>query len=105
MGRRSRGETWWWNEEVKEAVSRKKGAHKAMHQNRTDENKRRYKGMKTKAKKAVSKATREKAKEAFSELQNCLYWIFWLAKGLKTDSEEVGERCMRNGKLCFNEKE
>ena len=23
-GRRSKGDTWWWNEEVKEAVSRKK---------------------------------------------------------------------------------
>ena len=24
-GRRSKGDTWWWKEEVKEAVSRKKG--------------------------------------------------------------------------------
>ena len=31
---RSKGDTWWWNEEVKEAVSRKKDAHKAMCQNR-----------------------------------------------------------------------
>ena len=29
-GRRSKGDTWWWNEEVKEAVSRKKEAHKTM---------------------------------------------------------------------------
>ena len=29
-GRRSNGDAWWWNEEVKEAVSRKKEAHLAM---------------------------------------------------------------------------
>ena len=46
-GRRSKGNTWWWNEEVKEAVSRKK-AHKAMCQNSTVENMRRYKRMKNK---------------------------------------------------------
>ena len=53
---RSRGDTWWWNEEVKETVSRKKEAHKAMCQNSTLENKRRYEGMKNKANEAVSKA-------------------------------------------------
>ena len=37
-GRRSKGDTWWWNEEVKEAVSRKKDKHKAMCQNNTEEN-------------------------------------------------------------------
>ena len=33
---RSEGDTWWWNEEVKEAVSRKKLEHKAMRQNSTE---------------------------------------------------------------------
>ena len=44
---------------MKEAVSKKKGAHKAMCQDNTEENKRRYKSMTNKAKKAVSKAIRE----------------------------------------------
>ena len=35
------GDAWWWNEEVKEAVSRKREAHKAMCQNSTVENKMR----------------------------------------------------------------
>ena len=39
--RRSEGDIWWWNEEVKEAVSRKNDAHKAMCQNSAEENKRR----------------------------------------------------------------
>ena len=33
--RRSKGDTWWWKEDVKEAVSRKKDAHKAMCHNST----------------------------------------------------------------------
>ena len=44
-GRGSKGDTLWWNEEVMEAVSRKKEAHKTMCRNSTEGSKRRYKGM------------------------------------------------------------
>ena len=37
--RRSKGDTWWWKEEVKEAVSWKKGAYRAICQNSIEENK------------------------------------------------------------------
>ena len=57
--RRSKGDTWWWNEEVKEAISRKKDAHMVMCRNSSEWNKNRYKSMKKKTKKAVSKAIRE----------------------------------------------
>ena len=91
MGRRNKRHTWWWNEEVKDAVSGKKEVHKAMCQNRTEENKRRHESLKNKAKKAVSKAIREKA-----EFKNCPYGMPRLVKGLKTDSKEVKRRrCMR----------
>ena len=105
-GRRSKGDTWWWNEEVKEAVSRKKESHNVMCQNSTEENKRRYKNMKNKANKAVSKALIEKSDEALTELQYCPNGMFRLVKGLESDSKEVeGGRCMRGsgGKLCFSE--
>ena len=72
---------------VKEAVSRKKDAHKAMRQNSTEENKRRYKSMKNKA---VSKAMREKAEEVLTELDNCPNRLFRQVEGLNTDSKEVG---------------
>ena len=52
-GGRSRGDTWCWNEEVKDAVSKKKDAHNIMNWNGTEENKIRYMRMKNKAKKAV----------------------------------------------------
>ena len=103
-GRRSTRDAWWWNEEVKEAVSRKKEAHKAMCQNSIGD-KWRHKSMKNKA---VSKAMREKTEEALTELQNCPNGMFRLVKGLETHSKEFeGGRCMRGsgGKLCFSEKE
>ena len=34
-----KGDTWWWKEEVMEAVSRKKEAHMTMCENNTEENK------------------------------------------------------------------
>ena len=58
---------------MKEALSKKKEVDKAMRQNSTEENKSRYKSMTNKTKKAVSKAMREKAEEALTELQNCQY--------------------------------
>ena len=58
----SKGDSWWWNEEMKEAVSRKKDAHRTMCQNNAEENKWRYKSWKNKGNKAVSDAMREKAK-------------------------------------------
>ena len=100
----SNRDTWWWNEEVKETVSRKKEVHKTMCQSSTEENKRSYESMKNKA---VSKAMREKAGEALTELQNFPNGMSRL-KGLKTYSNEVeGGRCMRGSgeKLCFSEKE
>ena len=90
-----------------EAVSRMKEAHKALCQNSTEENKRRYKSMKYKANKAVSKAMRKKAEEVLTELQDCPNGMIWLVTELKTDSKDVGGgRCMRgsDGKLCFSEK-
>ena len=54
-GWRHKGDTWWWNDEVNEAISKKKDAQKAMCWKCIEENKRRYKSMKNIAKKAVSK--------------------------------------------------
>ena len=66
-----------------------------MYLDNTEEIKSRYKSMKNNAKKAVSKAMREKAVDALTELQNCPNGMFRLVRILKTDSEEVdGGRCM-----------
>ena len=86
---------------MKEAVSGNEDAHKAMCQDNTQKNKRRYEGMKNEAKKAVSKATREKAVEVLAELQNCPNGMHRLVNGLKTDSKEHDGGS--DGKLCFSE--
>ena len=78
-----------------------------MCQNSAEENKRRYKSIKNKANKAVTKATREKAEEVHTESQNCPNGMSKLAKGLNTDAkEDEGGKCMRgsDGKLSFSEK-
>ena len=42
MGRRSKGDTMSWNDEVKKAVSREKDAQEVMCLNSSEDNKRRY---------------------------------------------------------------
>ena len=41
-GKKNHGDTWWWNEGVKEAIQQKKVAYK-MCKNRSEENKVKYK--------------------------------------------------------------
>ena len=62
-----KGDTRWRNEEVKEAVSRKKDTHKATCRNTTEENKGKHTSMNNKERKVVSKAMRQKAEEALTE--------------------------------------
>ena len=50
-----------------------------------------HKSMKNKAKKAVSKAMKEKAEEALTELKNFKNGVFRVVKGLKTDSKKLKE--------------
>ena len=39
QGRRDQRHTWWWNEDVKEVIARKKYAHKEMCKTVTETNK------------------------------------------------------------------
>ena len=64
--------------------------------------------MKNKARKAVSKAMRERRWKRHLLIKKCQYGMLRLVRGLKTASKEVeGGRCMKgsDGKLCFSEKE
>ena len=66
-GRRSKEDTCFWNEEVEEAVPRKKDEHIVLFQNSTEESKRRYEGLTNKAREAVLKAMRETDEEMLAE--------------------------------------
>ena len=53
------------------AMSRMKNAHKAVCINSTEENKSRYKNMRSKAVKAASKAIFKKSEQSITELKKC----------------------------------
>ena len=54
-GRRDQGDTWWWNKDVREAIARKKDAHKEMCKSGTEGNKARYRNIKNWAEKVVAR--------------------------------------------------
>ena len=66
---RSKGDTWWWSEEVMEAISRKKDVPNVMCRNNAGENRNRYKSVRNKAMETVSKATREKVDEVHTDFR------------------------------------
>ena len=66
--RRDRGNTWWWNEQVKDAIDRKKKAFKLWCTNRSAENKNKYRKARNETKKVISKAMRQKAEEEMNVL-------------------------------------
>ena len=93
---------------VKEAIARKKYAHKERCKGGTEANKARYKNMKNQAKKVVAKAMKEVAEQELRELSEHLNKVFKLVNAIKKDGKDVERgRCMRvsNGKLNFCEKE
>ena len=70
--RRNRGDTWWWNEEVKDIIARKKAALKELCRFPLKENKTKYKRIRNQTRKTVARTMRM---EANREL-NDLYWNF-----------------------------
>ena len=63
-GSRNHWDTWLWNEEVKEAIQQKKVAYKNKCENRSEENKARYKNIKNRTKKVVANSMRKEADES-----------------------------------------
>ena len=103
-GRRDQGDTWCWNEDVKEVIARKKDAHMEMRKSGTEANKARYKNMK----KVVAKAMKEAAERELRGLSEHPNKVFKLVKSMKNDGKYVeGGKCMRgsDGRLTFSEKD
>ena len=107
-GRRDQVDTWWWNEDVKEAIARKKDAHKEMRKSGTEANEARYQNMTNRAKKVVAKAMKEVAERELRGLSEHPNKVFKLVKSMKKDGKDVeGGRCMKgsDGRLSFSEKD
>ena len=107
MAWRSKGDTWWWNEEVKKAVSERKHTRQCV---KTVLRRIRggIKAWRIKQRKQFHKQwERRRKRRRLNYKKIYKNWIFRLAKGLKTNSKAEGGWCMRgtDGKLYFCEKE
>ena len=72
---------------MKEAIARKKDAHKEMCKSGTEANKARYKNMKNQAKKVVAKAMKEAAERELREVCEYPNKVFKLVKSMKKDEK------------------
>ena len=87
--RRNDGDTWWWNEEVKEAIQQKKVAYKKMCKNRSEENKSKYKNIKNRTEKVVANSMRKETQKELAKLNKKLNNIFTLVKFIKKDGKDL----------------
>ena len=68
---------------MKEAIAKKKDAHKEMSKSGTEVNKTKYKNMKNRAKKLVAKAMKEAAERELRELSEHPNKVFKLVKSME----------------------
>ena len=89
-----RKETWWWNEEVNDAVVMKRRAWKAWKQGGS---KAAYLNLKRTAKHVVYQAKRAAEDAKFKDLDGKTSDVFRIAKRMKQENSDVtGEKCVRN---------
>jgi len=83
-----RGNKWWWNEEVKDAIARKKKAYKELYETGSEKNKLKYRKTRNETKKAVARAMRREAKKEMKELCKKPNNVFKLSKLLKREGKD-----------------
>ena len=66
--RRGRSNMWWWNDDVKDILARKKVAFKELCRFPSEENKTQYKRLRNQTRKIVAGAMRMEAKQEFDDL-------------------------------------
>lgn len=109
-GKCRHGETWWWKEEVREAIDKKREAFKQMRANKNDGTMQVYKESKKEAKKAVAKAMAEEANNVMDDIQQdkSLKRLFRVAKQISREQTDVvGSKSIKDqqGRLCIEEEE
>ena len=111
-GPRRHKETWWWNEEVAEAVRDKKIKYGKWKKEDTKEARTEYKKSKKSrqnAKRVISSAKEKKQKECASDLNeaDCQNEIFRMAKQMVKERQDItGLNCIKgaSGKVIVDDK-
>ena len=107
-GRPRHKETWWWNEEVKEAIKNKKACYKLWKKSGKEADRKEYTLAKHTAKKIVAIAKQKKSKELAETLKSDegRRKVFRIAKHMIKEQQDVMKvSCMKdeNGALVLNE--
>jgi Zn ribbon nucleic-acid-binding protein len=61
-------DTWWWNDDVQNAINEKKECYKCLHHNRSDDNIQKYKETRRNTKKTVCEARVQAYTELYRKL-------------------------------------
>ena len=106
--RGSWGNTWWWNEQVKIAIDRKKRAFELWCTNRSAESKNNYREARNETKKVIVKAMKQEAEEEMNVLCTKPNDVFKFVKFMRKEGIDIeGGGCMKDkdGKLVASKKE
>ena len=96
--RRDQGDMWWWNEEVKDTIIRKKAAFKELCRFPSKEKKTQYKRIRNQTRKIVARAMRMEANQELNNLYPNSNSVFYFLGRMKKEEKDVeGGRCLRGG--------
>ena len=95
---RDQGDMWWWNEEVKDTITRKKAAFKELSRFPSEENKTKYKRIRNQTRKIVARAMKMEANQELNNLYQNSNSVFYFLRRMKKEGKDVeGGRCLRGG--------
>ena len=106
-GRGDRGNTWWWNEQVRDAIDRKKKAFKLWCTNLSMESKINYMKARNEMKKVIAKTMKQEA-EKMNVLCTKPNDVFKFVKFMRKEGKDIeGGGCMKDkdGRLVVTEKD
>ena len=102
-------ETWWWNEEVAEAVREKQIKYRKRKKENTKEARKEYKKSRQNAKRVISSAKEKKQKECANDLNDseCQNEMFRMTKQMVKERQDItGLNCIKgaSGKVTVDDK-
>ena len=99
---------WWWNEEVKDTITRKKAAFKELCRFPSEQNKTQYKRIRNQTRKLVARAMKMEANQELNDLYQNSNSVFYFLRRMRKEGKDVeGGRCLRggDGRLGFSEED